>query len=62
MHPAPETTCYRNKAQYPVAVQKNRAYAGFFKAGTHQVIENDRCLILPIFCVYFPLFPNWQFI
>ena len=47
MHPAPDTTCYRNKAQYPVAVQKNRAYAGFFKAGTHQVIENDRCLILP---------------
>ena len=47
MHPAPETTCYRNKAQYPVSVQKNRAFAGFFKAGTHQVIENDRCLILP---------------
>ena len=47
MHPAPDTTCYRNKAQYPVAVQKNRAFAGFFRAGTHQVIENDRCLILP---------------
>lgn len=47
MHPAPDTTCYRNKAQYPVAIQKNRAYAGFFKAGTHQVIENNRCLILP---------------
>ena len=47
MHPAPDTTCYRNKAQYPVASQKGRAYAGFFKAGTHQVIENDRCLILP---------------
>ena len=43
------STCksYRNKAQYPVASQKDRAYAGFFKAGTHQVIENDRCLILP---------------
>ena len=47
MHPAPETTCYRNKAQYPVSVQKGRAFAGFFKAGTHQVIENKRCLILP---------------
>ena len=47
MHPAPDTTCYRNKAQYPVSVHKNRAFAGFFKAGTHQVIENDRCLILP---------------
>lgn len=38
---------YRNKAQYPVSSQKNRAYAGFFKAGTHQVVENKRCLILP---------------
>lgn len=47
IHGAPTTTGYRNKAQYPVAVQKNRAYAGFFKAGTHQVIENKRCLILP---------------
>ena len=42
-------TCYgyRNKAQYPVAVKKNRAFAGFFRAGTHQVVENKRCLILP---------------
>lgn len=47
MHPAPSTTCYRNKAQYPVSSKKNKAYAGFFKAGTHQVVENDRCLILP---------------
>ena len=44
---APDTTCYRNKAQYPVSVAKGRAFAGFFKAGTHQVIENDRCGILP---------------
>ncbi len=45
--PAPSTTGYRNKAQYPVAVEKGRAYAGFFKAGTHQVVENKRCSILP---------------
>ena len=38
---------YRNKAQYPVAARKNRAFAGFFRAGTHDVIENKRCLILP---------------
>jgi 23S rRNA (uracil1939-C5)-methyltransferase len=44
---APTCDGYRNKAQYPVASQKNRAYAGFFRAGTHQVVENDRCLILP---------------
>jgi len=44
---APTCHGYRNKAQYPVSVKKGRAYAGFFKAGTHEVIENQRCLILP---------------
>ena len=44
---APDCHGYRNKAQYPVASKKGRVYAGFFKAGTHQVVENDRCLILP---------------
>jgi len=44
---APTCTGYRNKAQYPVSSQKGRAYAGFFRAGTHQVVENARCLILP---------------
>ena len=44
---APGCHGYRNKAQYPVAVKKGRAYAGFFKAGTHEVVENSRCLILP---------------
>lgn len=44
---APDCHNYRNKAQYPVSSQKSRVYAGFFKAGTHQVVENDRCLILP---------------
>jgi len=44
---APLCTGYRNKAQYPVASLKGRVYAGFFKAGSHQVVENDRCLILP---------------
>ena len=44
---APDCHEYRNKAQYPVAQKKGRAYAGFFKAGTHEVVENDRCRILP---------------
>ena len=44
---APSCHGYRNKAQYPVAAKKNRAYAGFFRAGTHEVVENERCLILP---------------
>ena len=44
---APTCHGYRNKAQYPVSSRKNKAYAGFFRAGTHTVVENDRCLILP---------------
>ena len=44
---APTCHGYRNKAQYPVAVKNGRAYAGFFKAGTHSVVENSRCAILP---------------
>ena len=44
---APTCYGYRNKAQYPVSSKKGKVFAGFFKAGTHQVVENDRCLILP---------------
>ena len=44
---APTCHGYRNKAQYPVSSKKGSAYAGFFRAGTHQVVENERCLILP---------------
>ena len=44
---APTCYGYRNKAQYPVSSHKSRVFAGFFKAGTHQVIENEKCLILP---------------
>ena len=44
---APTCYGYRNKAQYPVAVKKGRAFAGFFRAGTHEVVENSRCRILP---------------
>lgn len=44
---APTCKAYRNKAQYPVSSHKGRVYAGFFKAGTHQVVENEKCLILP---------------
>ena len=44
---APTCYGYRNKAQYPVSAKKGRAFAGFFRAGTHDVVENKRCLILP---------------
>ncbi len=44
---APTCENYRNKAQYPVAMKKGRVYAGFYKAGTHEVVEQPRCRILP---------------
>ena len=44
---APTCEGYRNKAQYPVSAKKGKAIAGFFRAGTHDVVENQRCLILP---------------
>ena len=44
---APGLTAYRNKAQYPVASHRGKATAGFYKAGTHQVVPADRCAILP---------------
>ncbi len=44
---APTCEGYRNKAQYPVAGKKGRVYAGFFRSGSHEVVENKRCLILP---------------
>ena len=44
---APTCYGYRNKAQYPVAAKKGRACAGFYRAGTHDVVESPRCRILP---------------
>ncbi len=44
---APTCEAYRNKAQYPVSTKKGKAYAGFFRAGSHDVVENQRCMILP---------------
>ncbi len=44
---APACEKYRNKAQYPVSEKKGKAYAGFYRQGSHEVIANPRCLILP---------------
>ena len=44
---APTCYGYRNKVQYPVSAKNGTAFAGFFRAGTHQVVENQKCLILP---------------
>ena len=45
--PAPAQKAYRNKAQYPVGTENGRAVAGFYRAGTHQVVQTPRCCILP---------------
>ena len=45
---APTWEGYRNKAQYPVGSAKGKAFAGFFRSGTHQIVENKRCGILPL--------------
>ena len=44
---APSCEGYRNKAQYPVTEKDGRACAGFFRAGSHEVIDAQRCLLLP---------------
>ncbi len=36
---------YRNKAQYPVAKNKNGIYAGFYAAKTHSVLPAEDCAI-----------------
>ncbi len=44
---APACENYRNKAQYPVTRKNGRVCAGFYRAGSHEVVENPRCRILP---------------
>ncbi|MCK8816049.1 23S rRNA (uracil(1939)-C(5))-methyltransferase RlmD [Natroniella sulfidigena] len=36
---------YRNKAQFPVAMQEEEVITGFYALGTHQLIELDDCRI-----------------
>ncbi len=44
---APTCLGYRNKVQYPVSCKNGRVYAGFFREGSHEIVENGGCLILP---------------
>ena len=43
--PSPAVTGYRNKAQYPVAMEQGKAVAGFFRPRSHQVVDVGRCRI-----------------
>ncbi|WIF95230.1 23S rRNA (uracil(1939)-C(5))-methyltransferase RlmD [Caminicella sporogenes] len=36
---------YRNKAQFPLGMKDGKAIIGFYKKGTHEVVDTDSCLI-----------------
>ena len=44
---ANDISCYRNKAQYPLAIKNGKPIAGFYKNRTHEVVPIRRCAILP---------------
>lgn len=45
--PSPEQDGYRNKAQYPVRMQRNGLCAGFFAPRSHEVIDCRNCRLQP---------------
>ncbi len=45
--PSPLQEGYRNKAQYPIRMQKNKLCAGFFAPRTHEVIDCHDCKLQP---------------
>ena len=45
--PAPTTSGYRNKAQFPVSMAEDGPAAGFFRARSHQLIPVTHCHIQP---------------
>lgn len=45
--PSPKQDEYRNKAQYPIRMQKNKLCAGFFAPRTHEVIDCHDCKLQP---------------
>ena len=47
IEPSPVTDGYRNKAQYPVRMQKGGLCAGFFAPRTHEVIDCHTCKLQP---------------
>ena len=43
-----ETVGYRNKAQYPVGVDREgKTVAGFYAVGSHRIVPSDRCALQP---------------
>ena len=50
--PSPQTKKYRHKIQYPVAQTKvsKRFLAGYYKSGTHEIVNIKHCPIQPEIC------------
>ncbi len=39
--------CYRNKAQYPVSIEKGELKIGFFAGHSHRVVATENCALQP---------------
>ena len=45
--PSPSILGYRNKAQYPIGMNENGIFYGFYAKHSHRVIESECCLLQP---------------
>lgn len=43
--PAPEATYYRNRLIYPLAMRGGEVVGGFFKKGTHELVDVEMCRV-----------------
>ena len=58
--PSPETTRYRNKAQYPVRRENGILNIGFYAKKSHRVIDGGDCLLQPVeFTDIIEIFRKW---
>ena len=57
---SPETTRYRNKAQYPVRRENGILNIGFYAKKSHRVIDGGDCLLQPVeFTEIIEIFRKW---
>jgi 23S rRNA (uracil1939-C5)-methyltransferase len=45
--PSPTVSSYRNKAQYPISMDENGIFYGFYAKHSHRVIKSEDCLLQP---------------
>lgn len=58
--PSPQTSRYRNKAQYPVRRENGILSIGFYAKKSHRVIDGGNCLLQPKeFTKIIEIFRNW---